>query len=555
MGTSPALWLPSPADLGFPPKFESWRDDQLRAVNKVLGSTQRFVALTMPTGAGKGLTYVTAALVQKDVKRALFLTATKGLQDQNTRDFSALGFTDIRGQSNYPCVALQRGAALHRYRHGNYEHRCDEGPCHAGVRCSHIPDRSQPSLRSNCEYYGAVHDATGATLVGTNYSYWLHAGQYSQGIGKFDCVVLDEAHEADKEVESFLTFELTDKDVHRARTKLLDSQEVYDWKLWAKGHVTSLARTIEEEEEHPPISAEGVRDIRELKRVHGKFERLATLDPESWVVDLESGHPVFTPVRVAEFCEAVLFRGIPRVILTSATLTLKTLALLGIKREEATIWECPSSFPVERRPIIHVNPQPEIRVSHKMSDAHKIFWRARIDNLIGPRIDRKGIIHTVSYARMKDLMQHSEYRDFFITHDSGNTPAAVAEFKRQKPPCILLSPSIMTGFDFPDDDARWQIIGKIPLLDTRGIAIQTRIAHDPDYANYVAMQKLVQACGRIVRSPLDWGETFIVDDQFIWFLRRARKFAPRWFHDAVQWVCSLPPVLQVDPASGIVITG
>jgi Rad3-related DNA helicase len=85
--------------------------------------------------------------------------------------------------------------------------------------------------------------------------------------------------------------------------------------------------------------------------------RLAELDPDAWVVDLEAGHPTFTPVRVAEFCERVLFRGIKKVILTSATLTLKTLALSGIKREDATIWECPSSFPVERRPIIHVNPQ------------------------------------------------------------------------------------------------------------------------------------------------------------------------------------------------------
>jgi Rad3-related DNA helicase len=93
MATSPALWLPTPVDLGFSEKFQSWRDDQLRAIDKVLGSTKRFVALTMPTGAGKSLTYFAAAMLQKDVKRALFLTATKGLQDQNTRDFSELGFT------------------------------------------------------------------------------------------------------------------------------------------------------------------------------------------------------------------------------------------------------------------------------------------------------------------------------------------------------------------------------------------------------------------------------------------------------------------------------
>lgn len=545
MAISPAMWLPAPIDLGFPDKFATWRDDQLRAIDKVLGSTNRFVSLTMPTGAGKSLTYFAAAMLQKDVKRAIFLTATKGLQDQNTRDFSDLGLRDIRGQGNYPCVQLDRGAALERFRRGNYQHQCDEGPCHAGVRCVYAPKRESEGRLPGCVYYDAVAAATGAGLVGTNYSYWLHAGQFSQGLGDFDCLVLDEAHEADKEVESFLTFEITAKDIAVIGSKMLESPEVYDWKAWAKGHVGTLERMLETAKNHPPQTAGGVREIRELKRVIGRVTRLAELDPDAWTVDLEAGHPTFTPVRVAEFCERVLFRGIKKVILTSATLTLKTLALLGIKREDATIWECPSSFPVERRPVIHVNPQPEIRVNHRMSDAHKLFWRRRIDNLILPRLARKGIIHTVSYLRMKDLLAHSDHREHFLWHDSGNTLSAVAEFKRRKSPCILLSPSIMTGFDFPYDECRWQIIAKIPLLDTRGIALQTRISHDVDYAFYVAMQKLVQAVGRGMRAPDDWCETLIVDDQFSWFIRRARKFAPKWFLEAVEWSSSLPKPLQI----------
>jgi hypothetical protein len=48
------------------------------------------------------------------------------------------------------------------------------------------------------------------------------------------------------------------------------------------------------------------------------------------------------------------------------------------------------------------------------------------------------------------------------------------------------------------------------------------IAHDPDYANYVAMQKLVQAVGRGMRAPDDWCETLIVDDQFSWFVKPPR---------------------------------
>jgi Rad3-related DNA helicase len=61
------------------------------------------------------------------------------------------------------------------------------------------------------------------------------------------------------------------------------------------------------------------------------------------------------------------------------------------------------------------------------------------------------------------------------------------------------------------------------------------------------MQKLVQACGRGMRGPLDWCETFIVDDQLRsdWFFRKYKKHAPRWFIAAVEFVDYMPEPLIV----------
>jgi hypothetical protein len=53
----------------------------------------------------------------------------------------------------------------------------------------------------------------------------------------------------------------------------------------------------------------------------------------------------------------------------------------------------------------------------------------------------------------------------------------VATFKRRKAPAFLVSPSMTTGWDFPYDQCRWQIIAKVPipvglvLLDLVGLPL------------------------------------------------------------------------------------
>jgi ATP-dependent DNA helicase DinG len=158
-------------------------------------------------------------------------------------------------------------------------------------------------------------------------------------------------------------------------------------------------------------------------------------------------------------------------------------------------------------------------------------------------LNRKGIIHTVSYQRAKDLMTASEHKSWMMVHDTYNLKDTIQQFKQSTGPWILVSPSIVTGYDFKATSARYQIIGKIPFPDMRGVFMSTRKDLDPT-TGYLAMMKLIQACGRIVRGPSDWGETFIVDDHFLWFVKTCKALgAPRWFLNAIVEFESLPDPL------------
>lgn len=532
--------LPTPVELGFPAKFRDYYLDQLEAIDRIVANSRRFTALAMPTGGGKSLTGVTAAMLHPHVKRAIYLTSTKGLQDQLQTDFEPVGLVDLRGARNYPCLMVEPLADPRHFSCG-----CDEGPCHADIWCSKAPD-PKTAERPLCLYYGAVDDARGATIVSTNYAMYFSSEAYAQGLGGFEMMILDEAHDAQNELESFLTIEMTHADVKAMGHKYMR------WGIgkWRDEADTAL-RPLEQYLKRAPRTGT-TREIQErlhLKTLVGKLSRLAAIDPEEWVLDDDGVRARISPLRVARYAEETLFRGTKNVVLMSATLTHKTLADLGVKRDDYSFWEAPSRFPVERRPVYSIETTPPVRVDMRMDAEDVYFWMKRIDRLIEPRrrLGWKGIIHAVSYQRAMEIVGRSEHKDIMIMHTSGGARDAIRHFKEANGPCILVSPSIVTGYDFPDDECRFQIIVKVPMPDMRSPIMAARGKTDKEYAGYLAMQKLVQACGRGMRGPLDWCETFIVDDHFSdWFMRRNKRHAPRWFQDAIERVEYFPEPLVVD---------
>ena len=129
-------------------------------------------------------------------------------------------------------------------------------------------------------------------------------------------------------------------------------------------------------------------------------------------------------------------------------------------------------------------------------------------------------------------MVGSKMNSYMMSHKRRDTELMVRKFKLADPPLVFVSPSMATGWDFPDDECRFQIIGKLPYPDTRGQIMKARTETDKDYTSYIAMQQLVQACGRGVRSEDDWCETFIIDDNIKWFIPNYKQMSPKWFREA-----------------------
>lgn len=505
----------TPADLGLPEKFKGFRSGQNLALKRGMESEKRFVAHSMPVGEGKSLYYIVQALLSAE--RALVLTSSKGLQTQLSGDFSAVGLVDMRGRNNYTC--------------SNKEARtCEEGQHY---RCE------------ACPYEQARLRMMASPLVVTNYSYYMLSNIHGRGMGNFDLLILDEVHGADGEVCKAIAVEVTYRDASKMGTSLPKSEDMDDWKTWANNayHICSVKLQELEDERGGDVESRGKvhpqtrREIHTWKTLQGKASSVMGAMGE-WVVSKTGEGYRLEPVWARDYAQSTLFRQIPKVVMVSATMVRKTLDLLGVKDEECDYFEYASSFPKERSPVYMFGAG---RIDHKSDAGSLDVWVSKIDNIIRRRTDRKGIIHSVSYDRARFIKDRSAFSSFMVAPENGrDTAKCIEQFENSPAPSILISPAITTGYDFKGDIAEYNIIAKVPFLDSRDKVISVRSKEDPEYAAYVTAQTIVQALGRTMRAEWDQSENFIVDSHFNWFIRKHHRLFPFWFHRLVSKPSGMP---------------
>lgn len=116
-----------------------------------------------------------------------------------------------------------------------------------------------------------------------------------------------------------------------------------------------------------------------------------------------------------------------------------------------------------------------------------------------------------------------------------------------KPPAVLVSPSMIRGYDFPGEECEVVVIGKVPWPDGRGAISKARGEIDPQFPAWAAITAVQQEAGRAVRSEWDRCEIFIVDDDWEWFWKRNWKMAAGAFRDAVTWGGKMQLRVPVSP--------
>lgn len=510
----------SPPELGFPEKFQTFRPAQEEAIHHVLTSEKRFVGIGAPPGVGK--TAVAFALAKLLGGRTVILTANLGLERQYLSELGSAGLVGMRGRANYACW--------------------EGGSCEDGVRWG-CRDRA------GCPYTSDLRAFNAASVGVTNYAWWMSAPKIEEA----DTLVCDECTQASEWLSRALDYRITERECREVGAKLapVPGESHEEWKALARllrersnSRITVLKAKLSDA--RGSTRERLGRDLKAAERLHENAGKLNGLDA-NWVVTADEGSDEgrawrFECVWPGQFREK-LFRFTPRVVLLSATLRPKTLELLGIKRADCDFREWPRQFPPANGPVLWV---PTARVKHSMSTEDEQRWLRRIREVSDWGSSRRGLVHTVSYDRAKQIASTLDPARVVLNGradpESLTARRAYDKFVNGPDSGVLVSPSFSTGWDFKGRRGEWQVIAKIAFPDTRSKLMQVRTDKDPSYPMYLAAQELVQGSGRITRSEQDRGVTLVVDDQIEWFQRRASEYVPRWFR--VRRETELPKLLS-----------
>lgn len=525
----------TPRDLSLPPRFSSFRPYQAETILRLCQSSQRFIGLNAPTGAGKSLTCLSYAILSG--ARVLILVGTKSLEDQYIPDVLPLGGFDIRGHSNYSCAVR------------SFDDVTGEM---SDFECS------AKRMGTDCKWRLDIEIAKSRQIVISNYANWFQFVKVGDPdrIGKFDLLVVDEADTVHSSLVDHVSIHLYERVLSRFadRWPAVDSgiKTVSEWLTFARDTIPKVDHVLDD----LAASNASRKELFPVEHLARSLRRICdeiSPEPSAWrVLEGEKRGSAssirFAPVWGSKHAESYLFRGIEKVLLVSATVSHSTFRQLGISPADYDFIEVPSCFPPERRPFYYL---PTEFVQYNIDEGKLRLAASSLDSIISRRLDRRGIVHTISYDWAERIYAKSKHRasGHLILHKRGmNTAELIERFKSDPIPRVLLSPVVEQGYNFADSQCRYQYIWKLPRVDAHDPLMKARAESDPLYLDQLMADRIQQIYGRPTRSETDWSETFIGDRYWGGGSRpfRSRGEFRAWFRDGWKDVGNVPEPLNFD---------
>jgi ATP-dependent DNA helicase DinG len=236
------------------------------------------------------------------------------------------------------------------------------------------------------------------------------------------------------------------------------------------------------------------------------------------------------PVDISDDAKMFWPQEVEKIILMSATIGPKDIEELGLAQRRVVYLQAASPIPAENRPVQFV---PVTALSHTNLVSSVPLLATEIDNIAAYHANEKGVVH-VTY-QLAELLRQQLSGSRYIFHTRDDKAEQYERFRESpaKDGRVLIACGMYEGIDLPDDLGRWQVIAKTPFKSLGDPAIKYRAEKDPDWYNWATLINIIQAAGRISRTPTDFGITYYIDKTTIDLIERARHLIPQWFQDAV----------------------
>jgi Rad3-related DNA helicase len=537
------------------------RKEQKEALNFIDSEYQKnklnkFFLLNLPVGSGKShLALMISDWYKKNVNKTAkvdIITNSKILQDQYSDTYESV--CDLKGKENYECES--------------YSSSCSQGAEF---------NRLNKTACEFCPYTSAREGFISGGISLTNfYLYILYAIYNPKLMESRDSRVLivDEAHEFDDVMSDFITIKITESVIKKFKfsnekeilKKLKLVTSIAEYVDFLKYLSTEIITTIEQMEgglsTQRRNEREDKRDLKiskllKTKNTDVKVMQLVTdlkqyqlkievflkeykANSNNWVLESNWNEKTkqkelsLEPIWAYDYLDKYVFSNYDMVFLMSGTILDKNLfcQLNGLDVTKAVYYSIPSPFPLRNRPIFYM---PLGKMSYKQKEETFKSYIPYIKKLLDKYKGKKGIIHTNSFELAK-WIQESVKDPRLVFHDSSNKDEILKMHKETEEPTVIVSPSMDTGVSFDNDDARFQIIAKVPYPSLASQKNKLRQSNNPDWYSWKTVSGIIQMTGRPVRSDMDYADTIIIDGGFGDVMKHSSQFIPDWIQEAIKRV-------------------
>ena len=530
----------------------SYRGEQRRTLQRIQDAYEAgndIVIVRAPTGSGKsllaravaGCARTVEAASPAQVTGAYYTTPQVSQLDDVGADPLLSDLAIIRGRSNYSCILP-----------GEETTPVDRAPCARirGYDCD---------VQHRCPYFADRATAASAPIAAMTLAYFMQTAG-TEVFGPRDVVVIDEAHGLAEWAEMYATIRLGPRTVPDWEDRPIPTVEDLDRTVrFAEGLIEDCDRRLADlrssEQLDPPEVARRDR-LEDLKTDLEWFARDArNLDsPTTWLVDqAEDDTITITPLYPQRYLRHTVWERGTRFALFSATILNKDAFCrdVGLDPADVALVDVDHTFPLEHRPLYDVS-AGKMTYAERQETLPKVA--RTLVRIMQRHPDEKGLVHAHSYAIQASLERR--LRDFgvgerVLTHDRDDRESALEAWKATDEPAVFLSVTMEEALDLEGDLARFQVICKAPYPNTGDVGVAERL-EDGQWNWYYrsALRTVIQACGRIVRSPEDQGATYLADESLLDLFERARGDLPEWFADQVDRL-ERPRLPAFDPQSAL----
>ncbi|MFB6108117.1 MAG: helicase C-terminal domain-containing protein [Haloplanus sp.] len=537
------------------PSFRGAQRAALEDVRDAFAAGNDVVLVRAPTGSGKSLLARAVAGAARTADEAdpaeptgaYYTTPQVSQLDDVAEDDLLSDLNVIRGKSNYTCILPDETTTP-----------VDRAPCarQSGYDCS---------VKHRCPYYSDRAIASSRAIAAMTLAYFMQTAG-SEVFRARDVVVVDEAHGLAEWAEMYATIDLRPRTVpvwDDVRVPdVTDADDPLDRTArFAETLAGVCQRAVEDLRAQPDLSPEETARRDRLGELRSDLQWFVSdyrdsTSPTTWVVDQPdgAGTPVtIKPLDPARYLKHTVWDRGQKFALLSATILDKDAFCRGVGLDPATVAlvDVPHTFPLSHRPLYDVT-RGKMTYDHRDETLPEV---ARlVVRLMARHPDEKGLVHAHSYAiqeRLADRLDAFGVGPRIRTHDREDRDRALEAWKATDDPELFLSVKMEEALDLHGDLARWQVVCKAPYLNTNDSRVARRL-EEGQWAWYhrAALRTVMQACGRVVRSPEDHGATYLADSSLLDLFERTRGDMPDWFAEQVD-ACSTPSLPEFDPGAAL----